>query len=342
MLADAGIATQRIAFDPAAETNWHAILLETRRQQKVDALLDVVAADYGANPEFAQARQAFLAGPQPRRVSCHGLDPLDAPSAPVPRPPTADPLIGRDTFLAELVAELTAPGRVDRHALTALRGLPGVGKTALAKALANEPAIVDAFPDGRAWVALGPDPAVFSLLGRLLEQFGSSGSDLITPEAHADRLRSVLAGRRYLLVLDDVWQPVDARPFLDAVYTPACAVLTTRFPRVAADLHAANHEVRVLKPEHAVAMLASAGDDAAAAVAADRPGAAALAEQVGRLPLALHVAGRRLDSLARAVGPRSAITRLAREVERRLLALTAAGGGSASRAPSRRWKRCWP
>ena len=81
----------------------------------------------------------------------------------------------------------------------------------------------------------------------------------------------------------------------------------------------------MLKPEHAVAMLASAGDAAAAAVAADRPGAAALAATLGYLPLALHVAGRRLVSLARAVGPRSAIARLGREVEQRLLALTAAG-----------------
>ena len=322
VVADAGIAPQRITFSPKADTNWHAILEEARRQEKLDALLERVKLDYGANRTFV-AGSASVSSRGRRWPRSHPAAP--GPVPPVPRPPTADPLIGRDAFLAELVAELTAPGRVDRHALTALRGLPGVGKTALAKALANEPAIVDAFPDGRAWVALGPDPAVFSLLGRLLEQFGASGSDLITPEARADRLRSVLAGRRYLLVLDDVWQPVDARPFLDAVYTPACAVLTTRFPRVAADLHAANHEVRVLKPEHAVAMLASAGDDAAAAVAADRPGAAALAEQVGRLPLALHVAGRRLDSLARAVGPRSAITRLAREVEQRLLALTAAG-----------------
>ena len=76
---------------------------------------------------------------------------------------------------------------------------------------------------------LAPGPAVVPRLARLLEQSGASGSDLIPPEARADRLRSVLAGRRYLLVLDDVWQPVAARPFLDAVYAPACAVLTTHF-----------------------------------------------------------------------------------------------------------------
>ena len=92
---------------------------------------------------------------------------------PVPRPPTADPLIGRDTFLAELVTELTAPDRPDRHALTALRGLPGVGKTALAKALANDPAIVDAFPDGRAWLELGPTPDLFGRLGQVLQDFGA-------------------------------------------------------------------------------------------------------------------------------------------------------------------------
>ena len=35
-------------------------------------------------------------------------------------------------------------------------------------------------------------------------RIGASGSDLITPEARADRLRSVLSGRCTLLVLDDV------------------------------------------------------------------------------------------------------------------------------------------
>ena len=132
VVADAGIAPQRITFSPKADTNWHAILEEARRQEKLDALLERVKLDYGTNHKFIAALQAYRAGAAVAAVTPGAPGPVP----PVPRPPTADPLIGRDTFLAELVAELTAPGRVDRHALTALRGLPGVGKTALAKALA--------------------------------------------------------------------------------------------------------------------------------------------------------------------------------------------------------------
>ncbi len=250
-----------------------------------------------------------------------------APDArPVPQPPGAEHLFGRNAFQTQVVEELCAAGGHAPLALTALRGLPGVGKTALAKAVANDPRVERAFPDGRAWLELGPQADLFRLLGQALADFGAPADDLSDVPGRAARLRSVLDGRRYLLVLDDVWQAAHARPLLDAVQEPARALLTTRSRQVAADLQAANHEVWVLQPDAARAMLADASPEARQAVELDEAGARALAATLGFLPLALKVAGRRLARLARADGPAGAVARLQGEVATRLLALPAAEG----------------
>ncbi len=65
--------------------------------------------------------------------------------------------------------------------------------------------------------------------------------------------------------------------------------------------------------------------DARAAVEAAEQEAYALVEQVGYLPLAVKIAGRRLDSQARVTGHGQAIARLAGELQARLLSLKVAG-----------------
>jgi hypothetical protein len=59
---------------------------------------------------------------------------------PIPTPPAAPQLFGRGQTIDELVTHLT------RGASVAVWGLAGVGKTALALALANDPRIAAAFP----------------------------------------------------------------------------------------------------------------------------------------------------------------------------------------------------
>lgn len=93
---------------------------------------------------------------------------LEATSLP-PIPPVAPQLFGREHFLNELVEELAAQAREQGGGMAyriALRGMAGVGKTALAKAVANHEQVGQAFPDGRAWLSLGHQPDVFLLLGR--------------------------------------------------------------------------------------------------------------------------------------------------------------------------------
>ena len=62
----------------------------------------------------------------------------------------AMPLVGRDEEMSRLRERLHTGGNV---ALTALNGLPGVGKTALAIALAHDQALRAQFCDGVLWAA---------------------------------------------------------------------------------------------------------------------------------------------------------------------------------------------
>jgi hypothetical protein len=236
----------------------------------------------------------------------------------VPQPPRLlQRLYGRDRFLTALVTDMTAGTTPAAPlALTALQGLAGIGKTALALALANDARVAAAFPDGRVWLDLGPeigDAERALLVDRLAARFGIQFAGNVPADQREADLAAALAGRRYLLVLDDVWRAGDARSLVSLVAPPAQVVLTTRRPQVADDLQAVQRAVWVLQPEAAVALLAGSGTHAAAAVHAAPGATRELAEALGWLPLALHVAGRRLNSLASVMDPAQAVTQL-REV----------------------------
>src|SRR5579885_340569 len=67
-------------------------------------------------------------------------------------------LVGRETELVQMRNRLSCG--VASMALIALHGLPGVGKTALAIALAHDPVVRAHFKDGILWAGLGPEPNI--------------------------------------------------------------------------------------------------------------------------------------------------------------------------------------
>jgi hypothetical protein len=116
--------------------------------------------------------------------------------------------------------------------ITALDGVAGIGKTALAVHFAHRAAA--AFPDGQLFVNLrGFDPEHLPLdpgdvLARFVRALGAGASQLpADPDELAGMYRSQLSGRRVLVVLDNAVSPGQVRPLLPG--TVGClAIVTSR------------------------------------------------------------------------------------------------------------------
>src|SRR5207302_1858363 len=125
-----------------------------------------------------------------------------------PQPPVR--LVGRDYELTQIKQRLCAG---DSVTLTALNGLPGVGKTTLAIALAHDPEIQEHFSDGILWAAPGPNPnlpGILSHWGTLLSIPLAEMATMNSNEAWAKTLHAAIGLRRMLLVIDDVWRVEEA------------------------------------------------------------------------------------------------------------------------------------
>jgi DNA-binding SARP family transcriptional activator len=236
-------------------------------------------------------------------------------TAPVPRELPADvpAFTGRTSELAELDGLLamrdnaagaaaddggparTRPlteARAAAMLISAVAGTGGVGKTALAVRWAHR--VAGLFPDGQLYVNLrGYDPdqpmPAAEALARFLRALGVPGQDIPPEEAErAARYRSLLAGKRMLVVLDNAGSVEQVRSLLPGA--AACVVVVTSRDALAglvARDGARRIDLDLLPSADAVGLLRELIGDR---VDADHTAAIALAAQCARLPLALRVA----------------------------------------------------
>lgn len=201
---------------------------------------------------------------------------------------------GRAGELAMLTGLLDQAGqeRPGTVVISAIGGTAGVGKTALAVHWAHQAA--DRFPDGQLYVDLrgyGPDHpvTVADALAGFLRALGVPGQG-IPPGAdeRAARYRTLIAGRRMLVLLDNARDADQVRPLLPA--SPACMTVVTSRDALAG-LVARDGAVRLdldlLPPPDAIGLLRALIGPRAAA---DRRAVDLLAGLCGRLPLALRIA----------------------------------------------------
>jgi DNA-binding SARP family transcriptional activator/Tfp pilus assembly protein PilF len=226
-----------------------------------------------------------------------------AAAVPVPAQlPPGPPFAGRRDELAGLDALLTASSAAPDDgpggaAISVLSGTAGVGKTALAVHWARR--MSARFPDGQLFASLrGFDPAGAALepgdaLRGFLEAFGIPEARIPADLAgQAGLYRSVLAGKRVLVVLDNARDERQVRPLLPA--SPGCvAVITSRnrlVGLVAAE-GASPLTLDLLSPEDARELLTSRLG--ATRVTSEPAAVSDIIDGCARLPLALTVAAAR-------------------------------------------------
>ncbi|MFD8030921.1 BTAD domain-containing putative transcriptional regulator [Streptomyces sp. NPDC059717] len=249
-------------------------------------------------------RAAPQAGPpeRPARPPRDSAAPAPAPApAPAELPHDAAGFAGRAEELARLHALLPTErdqGSANTVVISAIGGAAGIGKTALAVHWAHQ--VRDRFPDGQLYVNLhGFDRDREPLeageaLGLLLRSLGLAASEIPADEEEQSRLyRTVLAGRRLLVLLDNAASAEQVRPLLPG--SPSCCVVVTSRNRLG-DLVARDGAhalpLDLLLPDEARALLGQALG--AERLLAEPQAVDELIRLCGSLPLALRVAAARL------------------------------------------------
>jgi pimeloyl-ACP methyl ester carboxylesterase len=217
-------------------------------------------------------------------------------------PPTL--FIGREESLRDLKERLGINSARQKpaptQALTIIRGWPGMGKTAIARVLVNDPEVRNAFAQGKIlWGAIGDDRS--AVLSEIVSWGPHLNSEALLQAPNlteaTNRLTGVLRKVHALLVIDDVWRAEDASPFIQAMGGDCSLVITTRVLEVAEHIAAQNpsaiYTLPPLTEENALTLLRTLAPDVVDKYAEE---SRVLVRDLECLPLALHVAGRLLHS----------------------------------------------
>ena len=268
-----GKALPELSLSPAADQLGQAVTVPESKPQ-ADTRTDSVAIHGDGNVVH---------------VHVHNGQRETTPFLAPPKPPYQ--IVGRDRVLRALKQRLFSG---EALALSALRGLPGVGKTAVAIELAHDPEVVGHFYDGVLWAGLGREPDILTLLGNWAIALGIEArlvADCKNIPERQNLLKTAIGQKRLLFVVDDAWSSADALAF--RIGGRRCGyLLTTRQPAIALDFAGEGlTEVKELSDGDGLLLLSRIAPDA---VVAEPLLAIELVRMAAGLPLALILISRYL------------------------------------------------
>ncbi|MEO1289240.1 MAG: NB-ARC domain-containing protein, partial [Chloroflexota bacterium] len=212
---------------------------------------------------------------------------IDNKQSPYHLPIAPQALIGRETLIQTLVAQLQTSGQ-----RLILQGWPGIGKTSLIAHLSHHATLQTHFKDGILWASLGEAPDLMRILQDWATAIGLSLQQS-SVEQMRQQLQIALQDKTLLLIIDDVWQSEHVQSLLLANSTSS-TLLTTRFNDIAHQvmLHPDNIiKVPILTTQQSLSLLQTLAPQ----VVQHYPQQCEqLVTSIEGLPLALQVVGRLL------------------------------------------------
>ncbi|KAL6136614.1 hypothetical protein ACLB2K_061909 [Fragaria x ananassa] len=114
-------------------------------------------------------------------------------------------VVGREDAVRKIVTTLISSDNQQKNlSVMAIVGMGGLGKTTLAKSVYNEPAIDKHFPK-RIWVCVSNTFEADTILSLMVDSLVPGKAGMKSQDALLKVLREEITGKRYVLVLDDVW-----------------------------------------------------------------------------------------------------------------------------------------
>ena len=110
-----------------------------------------------------------------------------------------------------------------------IRGIGGIGKSTIAKALCHDPLIKEHFVNGFLWISLTPPlPNPMTILSEIYQRLTDKSAISIV-SILISKVKSLVSNPscKLLVILDDVWEAKDATMFVD-VFSSCKIILTTR------------------------------------------------------------------------------------------------------------------